>query len=82
MATIDESTAEADVVSLDEIENEVECVIFLEAPQSAPVHQCENGHILCSPCRDQVSHCPVCRMLLGRSRNLIVKRCLKSFRDL
>lgn len=79
MSTICKSTAEADVVSLNDIEDEIECVICLEAPQSVPVYQCENGHLLCTPCRDQVSHCPICRILLGRSRNLIVEKVLEKF---
>ncbi|KAL3173855.1 hypothetical protein MRX96_041401 [Rhipicephalus microplus] len=39
-----------------------------------PILQCENGHHLCTTCRESVSSCPLCRAPKGRNRNLALDK--------
>ena len=44
----------------------MECPVCMEVIEKAPVHKCENGHILCFPCHSRLyqeedGRCPVCR---------------------
>ena len=50
----------------------LECTVCLYPPTSAPVHRCDNGHIICHVCRPKLSKekCPVCRIQLGSLRCL------------
>ncbi|KAK8776205.1 hypothetical protein V5799_030451 [Amblyomma americanum] len=39
-----------------------------------PIHQCPNGHLLCSSCREKVDDCPTCREPMGNIRNLKLEK--------
>ncbi|PKA47799.1 E3 ubiquitin-protein ligase SINAT2 [Apostasia shenzhenica] len=44
-----------------------------------PIHQCPNGHTLCSSCKDRVqNHCPTCRQELGNIRCLALEKVAES----
>ncbi|PWA71766.1 hypothetical protein CTI12_AA277410 [Artemisia annua] len=53
---------------------------LLECPvcttiMSPPIHQCPNGHTLCSICKFQVkSRCPICRIDMGSIRCLALEK--------
>ena len=54
----------------------LECIVCLVAPNSPPVHRCNNGHIICHVCRPQLTKekCPVCRIQLGNLRCLTTEK--------
>lgn len=44
-----------------------------------PIHQCPNGHTLCSSCKVRVhNHCPTCRQELGNIRCLALEKVAES----
>ncbi|XP_038989735.1 E3 ubiquitin-protein ligase SINAT2-like isoform X1 [Phoenix dactylifera] len=57
---------------------------LLECPVCAnsmypPIHQCPNGHTLCSSCKPRVhNHCPTCRQELGNIRCLALEKVAES----
>ena len=67
------------MLSLDEIEEVLECVICLEFPKTAPIYQCDNGHVLCNSCHGRVTDCPTCRGRLGKVRNLAIEKIIAKF---
>ena len=54
----------------------LECTVCLATPNAPPVHRCNNGHIICSICRPQLTKekCPVCRIQLGNLRCLTTEK--------
>ena len=52
------------------LREELECPVCLTTPNTGPVFQCNNGHLICCNCREKLVTCPVCRVQLGYSRNL------------
>ena len=64
---------------LEEIKSQSECVICLDTPKHGTVYQCENGHILCDSCHGKMQTCPVCRINLGKIRNLAVEKILAQY---
>ena len=52
------------------IAGNLECPVCLNIPDTTPVFQCKNGHIICSGCRAKLNICPVCRVPFGYSRSL------------
>ncbi|XP_076911530.1 putative E3 ubiquitin-protein ligase SINA-like 6 [Bidens hawaiensis] len=56
----------------------LDCPICLD-PLSAPVFQCENGHIACSSCCKKVKRkCPCCCMPIGYNRCRAVEKVVES----
>ena len=39
----------------------LECPVCLETIKSAPVYQCNNGHVICKDCIEKLNNCPICR---------------------
>ena len=62
-----------------DLKRNLECPVCLSLPKSTPIYQCENGHIICNACRERVSHCPQCNMLLGKIRCLTAESFIDSF---
>lgn len=63
--------------SMAELENLLECPSCRYVPQFTPIHQCSNGHILCSDCRPKQKYCPVCREELAEIRSLAAEQMLQ-----
>lgn len=36
----------------------IECIVCLEIRREGPIYQCENGHNVCSECKQQIKLCP------------------------
>jgi len=56
----------------------LECPVCLSQPESAPIYQCENGHIICNVCHKTLTECPQCRVHLAKIRNLIAENILEA----
>ena len=79
MANLGKEATNESVLSLDDIEDVLECVICLEFPITVPIYQCNNGHVLCSSCHGRVTDCPTCRGRLGKVRCLAMEKVLEKF---
>ena len=66
-------------ISTDELKDFLECPVCLRFPRSAPIFQCERGHIVCSECHPKLVTCPVCRLPLGKTRSLISEKVLARY---
>ena len=64
-------------ISIYTVKDVVQCHICLEVPEESPIYQCENGHILCTSCREKLTDCPSCRIKLGRTRSLGTEQLLE-----
>ncbi|KAF5274538.1 hypothetical protein FQA39_LY07150 [Lamprigera yunnana] len=51
----------------------LECPVCLDT-MAPPIHQCENGHLVCLRCRTRTERCPVCRIRLSRGRSLLAEQ--------
>ncbi len=40
---------------------ELTCPVCLDVPQNCKIFQCQNGHLICERCYEQVTNCPICR---------------------
>jgi len=47
---------------LTELQESVECPVCFSIPRKPPVPCCQNGHIVCSRCKDKLETCPTCRV--------------------
>ncbi|KAM7286556.1 E3 ubiquitin-protein ligase Siah1 [Ixodes scapularis] len=43
-----------------------------------PILQCQNGHLVCSSCRQKLTCCPTCRGPIGNIRNLAMEKVANS----
>ena len=66
------------MVSVSALEDCLECPVCLDVPDSAPVYQCENGHIVCKNCHSQLVECPPCRAPMGAMRSLLAEKLLET----
>ena len=57
----------------------LECSVCYFIPQSAPIYQCENGHIVCKACCQLLIACPECQQPLGNIRNLFAEQMLRTY---
>ncbi|KAL0436726.1 UNVERIFIED_CONTAM: E3 ubiquitin-protein ligase SINAT2 [Sesamum radiatum] len=55
----------------------LECPVCMDV-MYPPIHQCPNGHTLCSKCQAKVHCCPICRHELGNIRCLALERVAES----
>ena len=74
---------------IDDLRELVECIVCLCTPESAPIYQCVNGHVMCKGCYRNVKYkseedtkdtnCPLCRVSIGGSeiRSLIAEKTLE-----
>ena len=64
-------------ISFETLREYFECPVCLQVPLTFPVPQCENGHIVCRTCRKKISHCPICRTIIGRSVSLLAEKVIE-----
>lgn len=64
---------------LESMKMALECPVCLSLPESTPIYQCENGHIICKSCHQFLEDCPQCRRPLGNNRNLLAESFLEAF---
>jgi len=64
-------------LSLETINDILECVICLEVPRKNPIYQCDNGHLLCVNCHQRIKNCPMCKLDLRKNRALAVEKILQ-----
>jgi hypothetical protein len=69
--------SEMEAIPLPEIEEMVECPVCFQVPESPPIYQCGNGHILCKTCKARLTDCPTCRQPLGNSRCLVAEKLIE-----
>ena len=62
------------LISTDELKEFLECPVCLRVPRSAPVYQCDRGHVVCNECHPKLSLCPMCRCPMGHTRSLISEK--------
>ena len=65
------------MASIQDLEESLECPICFIIPQSAPIYQCENGHMICKACHNRLTICPSCRKPLGKIRCMYAERMLE-----
>ena len=58
-------------------EDLLECPVCFETIDSAPIHQCIYGHIVCKDCYPNVEHCPTCTLGPISIRNLKLEEIVK-----
>ena len=63
----------------EKLKKSLECPVCLSLPESTPIYQCENGHIICKSCHQSLQICPQCRRPLGNYRNLTAESFLEAF---
>ena len=52
---------------------ELECPVCLEY-MASPIKMCENGHNVCSSCKERLSDCPTCRGTFINVRNIVLEK--------
>ena len=52
----------------------LECPVCLETIKSAPVYQCNNGHVICKDCIKKLNNCPICRNDSAPARSLQLEK--------
>nr|XP_023016043.1 uncharacterized protein LOC111505466 [Leptinotarsa decemlineata]XP_023016044.1 uncharacterized protein LOC111505466 [Leptinotarsa decemlineata] len=50
------------------------CSIYM----CAPIFNCPKGHSVCSSCRKSIKNCPLCKSIMGESRNYILEEISES----
>merc|ERR1719367_1717916 len=76
-SSVDETHSKRQLLSLNSIQDVLECTICLEVPRKDPIYQCDNGHLLCEFCHKRVDECPLCKVNLKNIRALAVKKILR-----
>ena len=51
--------------SFELLKEDLECPVCMDVPESLPIYQCLQGHIICNVCYPKVDNCPVCRVGLS-----------------
>ncbi|EXB62653.1 E3 ubiquitin-protein ligase SINAT5 [Morus notabilis] len=68
------SAVKSNVTVSSSVRELLECPVCLNA-MYPPIHQCSNGHTLCSGCKPRVhNRCPTCRYELGNIRCLALEK--------
>ena len=52
---------------------QLECPVCLEY-MASPIEMCENGHSICSSCKERLSNCPSCRGEFSNVRNIALEK--------
>ena len=78
MASNAEEVLEENEISFKLNKEELECPICLVIPDSLPIYQCQEGHVICNSCHSKINTCPVCRVSLNfKIRALGVEKILR-----
>jgi E3 ubiquitin-protein ligase SIAH1 len=56
-----------------ELLEELECPVCLEY-MTSPIELCENGHNICSSCKESLTQCPTCRGKVSNIRNITLEK--------
>ena len=62
------------IQSSEELREDLQCPVCLVIPRSAPIYQCEDGHIHCKKCHPGLQECPICRGRIGNTRSLMTEK--------
>ncbi|KAJ8943300.1 hypothetical protein NQ318_004741 [Aromia moschata] len=53
--------------------SELECPVCFEY-MLPPIHQCVNGHSLCSVCKGKITLCPLCKCEIQETKNFVLEK--------
>lgn len=56
----------------EEILASLECPICIEY-MAASIYVCSNGHSICGSCKEKVTNCPMCSVILGSTKNFALE---------
>ena len=59
--------------SFELLKEDLECPVCMDVPESLPIYQCLQGHIICNVCYPKVDNCPVCRVGLSLQIRALTK---------
>ena len=65
-------------ISIEDLNTNLECPVCLDLPQSGPIYQCRNGHLMCKDCHPKMKRSPICAVPLEKLRNLLSEKLLSS----
>ncbi|QQP38358.1 E3 ubiquitin-protein ligase [Caligus rogercresseyi] len=63
---------------LRDLQSRLECPVCFNTIIAPPIFQCVAGHMLCSPCNEKLSSCPICRQRLTNMRLLFAEQMLET----
>ena len=58
-------------------EDLLDCPVCFQTIDSAPIHQCFHGHVVCKDCQPNLEHCPICTLGPITLRNLKLEEIVK-----
>ena len=59
---------------LRELQDSVECPVCFSIPRTPPVPCCQNGHVICTRCKEKVEVCPTCRIPMSNCVSQVTYR--------
>ena len=69
-------------ITFESLKEDLDCPVCYDVPESLPIYQCTQGHIICNSCYPKLNNCPVCRVnLKSKIRALIAEKILQKHRD-
>ena len=73
-------------ITFESLKEDLDCPVCYDVPESLPIYQCTQGHIICNSCYPKLNNCPVCRVILKslfspQIRALTVEKILQKHRD-
>ena len=71
-------------ITFESLKEDLDCPVCYDVPESLPIYQCLQGHIICNSCYPKLNNCPVCRVNLNKVykiRALIAEKILQKHRD-
>ena len=74
MEKIENIDSKINLVDIEEFRDFLECPVCIRIPESSPIYQCPNGHVVCNVCHAKLKQCPVCRANLGKTRSLVAEK--------
>ena len=69
-------------ITFESLKEDLDCPVCYDVPESLPIYQCTQGHIICNSCYPKLNNCPVCRVILSpQIRALTAEKILQKHRD-